>query len=481
MRKAITILVSLFLIALASAAAQSSPDAAGQKKRNLYVVGVSHLDTQWRWTIQNTINEYVPATFRDNFKLMQQYPNYVFSFEGAFKYMLFKEYYPDEYLKLKPFVASGQWRLAGSWVDAVDVNMPSFESLVRQVLYGNGYFKKEFGKTSRDVLLPDCFGFGYALPSIAAHCGLKSFSTQKLSWGSSVGVPFDIGVWEGVDGSTLVSALNPGAYVTQIESDLSRDTAWLRTIDHQGDTSGLYAGYMYFGTGDTGGSPDSASVAWLDKSLKSDGPISVHSIGSDDLVDIVNAQKDTHLPRYKGELLMTRHGVGCYTSQAAMKRWNRKNELLADATERASVIASALGGLTYPRDQIKDTWVRFLWHQFHDDLTGTSIPEAYQFSWNDEILCQNRFTGMLENAVEATTPVLDTRVKGVPLVVFNPLAIEREDVVEATVIFPDKVPSCHSSVWPGRQGSSLATRHEIWRQRHGCVPRQSALSRVCRV
>ena len=54
----------------------------------------AHLDTQWRWTIQNTINEYVPATFRDNFKLMDQYPDYVFSFEGAFNYMLLKEYYP---------------------------------------------------------------------------------------------------------------------------------------------------------------------------------------------------------------------------------------------------------------------------------------------------------------------------------------------------------------------------------------------------
>ena len=242
---------------------------------------------------------------------MQQYPDYVFSFEGAFKYMLLKEYYPDEYRKLKPFVDNGQWRLAGSWVDAVDVNMPSFESLVRHTLYGNGFFRQEFGKMSRDVLLPDCFGFGYALPSIAAHCGLVSFSTQKLTWGSAVGVPFDIGIWEGVDGSTLVSALNPGSYTTEIRGDLSRDTAWTRTIANQGDSTGLYAAYMYFGTGDTGGSPDSLSVDWLGKSIKSDGPITVKSIGSDDLATIANADKDAHLRRYKGELLMTRHGAGC--------------------------------------------------------------------------------------------------------------------------------------------------------------------------
>lgn len=409
-------------------------------KGTLNVVGTSHLDTQWRWTIQTTIDEYVPNTFRDNVKLLDLYPQYIFSFEGAFKYMLLKEYYPDYYERLKPYIASGRWRVAGSWVDPVDVNMPSFESLVRHTLYGNGYFQKEFGRTSRDVLLPDCFGFGYALPSIAAHCGLKSFSTQKLTWGSAYGVPFDIGLWEGVDGSTLISALNPGSYSRGIDHDLSRDTTWIKRIDSLGKATGLYEGYHYFGTGDVGGAPESTAVAWLEKSATSDGPLTVRGIGSDDIVDIVAAYPEARLPRYKGELVMTRHGVGCYSSQAAMKRWNRKNELLADAAERASVIASLFGGLTYPRQTLQDTWNRFLWHQFHDDLTGTSIPQAYEFSWNDELLCLNRFAGMLEHAVASSSPALDTRAQGIPLVVFNPLSIVREEIVEATVQYAGDAP-----------------------------------------
>jgi alpha-mannosidase len=76
--------------------AQVSSDSAGAHKRTLYVVGVSHLDTQWRWTIKNTIDEYIPSTFHDNVKLMKLFPHYTFSFEGAFKYMLLKEYYPDD-------------------------------------------------------------------------------------------------------------------------------------------------------------------------------------------------------------------------------------------------------------------------------------------------------------------------------------------------------------------------------------------------
>ena len=426
-----TITLSILLLVCVMAANAQAPSAPDSTKQGtLYVVAASHLDTQWRWTIQNTINEYVPSTFRDNFKLFEKYPGYNFGWEGAFHYSILKEYYPEEYARLKPYIASGRWRVTGSWWDAVDVNMPSFESLVRQTLYGNGFFKREFGKESHDIFLPDCFGFGYALPSIAVHCGLRSFSTQKLAWGSAYGIPFDIGIWEGVDGSTIYAALNPGSYSSQIRTDLSKDSAWVATVNKQGETSGLYAGYKFFGTGDIGGSPDSASVGWLSKSAASAGPLEVVSAISDDLPAMIAAGGDTHLPRYKGELVMTRHGIGCYTSEAAMKRWNRKNELLADAAERASVIAALQGGFTYPREEIRDNWQRFLWHQFHDDLTGTSIPEAYEFSWNDEILCQNRFSSVIRNAIEATTPVLDTRAKGTPIVAFNPIAINREDVVE---------------------------------------------------
>ena len=413
-------------------------DSTATAVRTLNVVATSHLDTQWRWTIQKTINDYIPATARDNFRLFEEFPDYTFSFEGAFRYMLLQEYYPEEYRKLKDYVAAGRWRVAGSWVDAVDVNIPSAESLIRQTLYGNGFFQREFGKTSRDVFLPDCFGFGYALPSVAAHCGLKGFSTQKLTWGSAYGIPFDIGLWKGVDGNGLVAQLNPGSYVSQIRGDLSRDTTLFRIINKQGESSGLYSGFKYFGTGDIGGAPDSESVAWLEKSLHGNGPITVRSAASDEVARSLTPEQVARLPRYNGELLMTRHGVGCYTSQAAMKRWNRKNELLADAAEKASVAAHLLGGATYPKERLRESWIRFLWHQFHDDLTGTSIPEAYEFSWNDEILSQKSFASILENAVEAVAAGLDTRVEGIPLVVYNPLGMDYFGIVEATIVFPDK-------------------------------------------
>src|SRR5207253_3830683 len=78
-------------------------------------------------------------------------------------------------------LAIGRWFPAGSSMEEGDVNSPNAESIIRQILYGNNWFRKEFGTASDEYILPDCFGFPASLPSILAHSGIKGFSTQKLS------------------------------------------------------------------------------------------------------------------------------------------------------------------------------------------------------------------------------------------------------------------------------------------------------------
>src|ERR1700734_35930 len=192
------LLCSLAISSVAAAQAVPTTQPAGSDGK-LYIVGYAHLDTQWRWSYPQVIAEFLHKTLEDNFRLFEKYPHYVFNFTGANRYMMMKEYYPQEYEILKKYVAEGRWFPAGSSMEEGDANMPSGEALIRQILYGNEFFQKEFGKSSAEFMLPDCFGFQASLPSILAHCGLKGFSTQKLTWGSAVGIPFNVGVWEGPD------------------------------------------------------------------------------------------------------------------------------------------------------------------------------------------------------------------------------------------------------------------------------------------
>jgi len=412
---------------------EALPKVDVSKDTTLYTVGYSHLDTEWRWEYPTTVSSYVANTMRDNFRLFAKYPGYVFNFSGANRYRMMKEYYPADYKKVKEYVKAGRWFPCGSSMEENDALIPSSESIIRQILYGNKFFRDEFGKASSEYMLPDCFGFPASLPSILAHCGIKGFSTQKLTWGSAIGIPFNVGLWMGPDSESVIAVFNPGDYVTQVREDLSNSSKWLGRISDLGKQSGIVAEYMYYGTGDVGGAPDEESVNWIDKSISGRGPIRVLSAPADKYFNDISAVQASKLPTYKGELLLTFHSAGSLSSQAYMKRWNRKNELLAYSAEAASVIADWLGGAAYPRNKLGEAWRLVLGAQFHDIMAGTCTPKAYEYAWNDEILASNQFAGALTGAAGAVIRALDTRVKGIPLVVFNPLSIEREDVVEATV------------------------------------------------
>jgi alpha-mannosidase len=444
----IALLAALCLAPNRSVAEAAEPPP-GVQPDSLYVVAVSHLDTEWLWTIVETIRDYIPATFRDNMDLLDRHPGFKFGFEGAHRYYMLREYYPDLWQRLKGYVADGRWSPAGSALEGGDVNIVSPESLMRQFLYGNGFFRREFGRTSVDVFLPDCFGFGWALPSVAAHCGLIGFSTQKLTWGSAYGIPFDVGRWRGPDGAEIVAALRPWNYAAGLDGDWTRAQRWTDALDRQEAVSGMRFGYAYFGVGDRGGSVGEDSVANLETNMADTGPVRLKSEPPDQFFKDLTQDQWAALPVYDGELVLATHGTGSYTSQCAMKRWNRQNEQLGDAAERAAVAASWLGGLPYPAEWLANAWFRFLVHQFHDDVTGTSIPEVYSNSWNDERLAQHRFASVLSAAAGSVARALDTTSIGVPLVVYNALAIDREDVVEAFVRFPEAPPAHVRVFGPG--------------------------------
>jgi alpha-mannosidase len=417
-------------------------ETGGSNPPRLYIVATAHLDTQWRWTVRDVIRSFLPRTLRENFALFETFPDYILSFEGAFRYMLAEEYYPREFERLTAWIRKGRWRIAGSMIDAPDINLASPESLIRHVLYASRYFKQRFGHSSVDIFLPDCFGFPFSLPTIAAHCGLLGFSSQKfIKWMAPSKTPFDVGLWEGPDGSRLPAVLNPGQYGARLTEDLSRSRAWKKRLQSAREDNGLGFAMKYFGLGDRGGSPDEASLFWLARSISSTDSMEVVHSGSDQLFRDLEGEDLSGLPTHRGELLLPTHGTGCWTSQAILKSWNRQNELLADCAERAASIASWLAQFPYPTEQLRNDWIRFLWHQMHDDLTGTSIPEAYEITWNDQALSLNRFATVLTDAVAAISRGLDTETEGIPLVLFNPLSVQREEAVEAILDFSENPPA----------------------------------------
>ncbi|MDP4238664.1 MAG: alpha-mannosidase, partial [Bacteroidota bacterium] len=390
------------------------------KDRLLYTIGYAHLDTEWNWDYPTTINEYIRNTMVENFRLFEKYPDYKFNFTGSRRYNMMKEYYPEMFKKVQEYVHQGRWNVSGSSVDEGEVNITSSESLIRQILYGNSFFRREFGTESVDYMLPDCFGFLCNLPTIFHYSGLLGFSTQKLTWRSASGIPFNVGVWNGPDGKGVVAALNASDYNGGVETRLDKDSKWIDRINDNQKKTGYAFDYRYYGVGDRAGAPRENDIKRAEGSLRnSDSNFRVLLTSSDQMYKDITPEIRKKLPVYSGDLLLIEHSAGSMTSQAYMKRMNRKNELLAQSAEQASVMADWLGETSYPQQKLNNAWDLVLGSQFHDILPGTAIPRAYEYAWNDEFIAANGFAETMKSGVSGVAAKLNTQTRGKAIVVYN--------------------------------------------------------------
>lgn len=291
-------------------------------------------------------------------------------------------------------------------------------------------------------MIPDCFGFSWALPSLLHHCGIKGFSTQKLTWESANGIPFNVGRWIGPDGESVIAALNAGNYAAPHEHIYSTHDETLERLEENRKRSGLPIDYYYMGGGDKnnadrGGVIQKVSLGTLKELQETEGPVNVIVGKADLMFRAITGEQAEKFPTWNKDLLLIKHSTGVLSSQDYTKKLNRDAEILADTSERAAVAAHLLMGSEYPYVELNQAWALMLRNQFHDNLPGTSIPKAHEQGWNDGIIALNRFAGIFKDAIGTLAQSLNTNVPGVPVVVFNPLSIPRKDNVEAFI--PDEL------------------------------------------
>ncbi len=447
MNTKIKIMLMSCAITAASGAAGSSakltakpldPASMDLTQPTLFVVPYTHLDDIWRWDYPDAVQYFLRNTLDENFASFEKYPHFKFNWTGAARYEQMKEYYPEKYEELKEWIAANRWFPVGNaWVEA-DVNVSSSESIMRQVLAGHSYFKSEFDRESNEFMIPDCFGFPYSLPSILNHCGLRGFSTQKLTWESANGIPFDVGKWIGPDGNWVIAALNGGNYAGEHPENYSNNEEMLKRLQENGKKSGLPIHWIYMGGGDRnnsdrGGTPRVANLENIENNVKNPGPVNVVVDRAGLMFAAITDTQVKKLPTWNSDLLLIKHSTGVLTSQTYTKQINHDAELLINAAERAAVSAAYLSNAVYPSRPLKDAWKMILRNQFHDILPGTSIPAAQARTWNDGIIALNQTQGVYTDAIGALAASLNTSGEGVPLVIHNPLSMDRDDVVEAMI------------------------------------------------
>jgi alpha-mannosidase len=400
-----------------------APAVAKIRRDTIDIVGNSHIDAAWLWRWRET-QQVVDATWSTATKLMAKYPDMHFAASAAQYYVWLEQRDPATLARIQKLESEGRWNLVGGWWLEPDVNMPSGESLVRQGLYGQRTFMRLFGHPARVAWIPDTFGYPWSLPQIFLGSGMDFFVTQKLRWNDTNKWPARLNdfYWQGPDGSRVFayipygydSDLNPKSLANQEEATI--------------DSSATRHMLTLYGVGDHGGGP---TMEMLERShdLKRIPAFPVlRDADPAKALERMRADFPADGPVVRDELYLEYHR-GVFTTQAAIKHWNRRMEGTLEAAEAAATIAPG----AYPRAALTSAWEKTLFNQFHDVLSGSGIDSVYMDAKVDYAAADSLATGAMTDALRGIAAKLDTRPLRAgdrPFVVFNPSARSRsEDVI----------------------------------------------------
>ncbi|HRB05041.1 MAG TPA: hypothetical protein PLP26_16830, partial [Ilumatobacteraceae bacterium] len=267
-------------------------------------VGHAHIDSAWLWPIRETVRK-CARTFASATRMMDAYPEYRFVCSQAAQYDWMERQYPPLFERIRERVATGQWQPVGAmWVEA-DMNLPSGESLARQMIYGQRYFESRFAKRCDEVWIPDVFGYPASLPQIFKAGGCDRFITQKLSWNKQNRFPHSTFQWQGLDGSQVLTHFPPvDTYnATVVGEELVFSEKNFK--DHGWSDWSL----MPYGHGNGGGGPTREMIERARRFADLDGAPRVTPGTTDEFFSRVEAEiaAGAPVPVWNGELYFEMH------------------------------------------------------------------------------------------------------------------------------------------------------------------------------
>ncbi len=365
---------------------------------SIVAVGHAHIDSAWLWPIRETVRK-CARTFASATRMMDIYPEYHFICSQAAQYDWMERLYPPLFERIRERVATGQWQPVGAmWVEA-DVNLPSGESLARQMVYGQRYFESRFGKRCDEVWIPDVFGYPASLPQIFRAGGCDRFVTQKLSWNKQNRFPHSTFQWQGLDGSQVLTHFPPvDTYnATVVGEELVFSDKNFK--DHGWSDWSL----MPYGHGNGGGGPTREMIERARRFADLDGAPRVTSGTTDEFFERVEAEiaAGAQVPVWNGELYFEMHR-GTLTSQAKTKVGNRRCERLLREAELWWAAGGQVPGEVV--EELELLWKEVLLQQFHDIIPGSSITWVYEDSEAAHAQVAARLEQLIADALQRIAP-----------------------------------------------------------------------------
>ncbi len=404
---------------------------------DIVAAGHSHIDVAWLWTVAQTRRK-SGRTFHTVLRLMEQFDHYHFTQSQPQLYDYVRQDYPQLFEEIKKRVQQGRWEITGGmWVEA-DCNVTGSESLARQFLLGRNFFREHFGKETESPILwlPDVFGYSANLPQLMKEAGLKYFFTTKISWNQYNRLPYDSFMWEGIDGTKVLTHFATTPVNTELAISTYNAAAtpeqmiWTWTNFQQKELHQQLL--MVYGYGDGGGGPTREMLENICEMKSFPGAPRVESSSAHAFFKKLEAACSDRLPVWKGELYLEFHR-GTYTTQSRNKRENRKAEFLLHDTEFLATLAGLVDSkYQYPSAALRKAWELVCLNQFHDIIPGSSINQVYVDSLEDYRQVKESVTKCRNEALSAISSQM-----GGDMLVVNPAGFQSSDLVFVPLELPE--------------------------------------------
>ena len=312
------------------------------------LIAHSHIDIAYYWRRIHSVQKNL-RTILIQLRLMDRYPDFKYTHTQAFTYEMLEKYYPDVFEELKEKIANGQFEPVGAMYVEPDCNIPSAESLIRQCLYGQHYFREKFGKTINNCWLPDVFGNSWILPQILKKSGVDYFVSNKMStWNDTNRFPHNNFIWKGIDGSEVGACVPPTHFITwNMPSQIQENWEAYQDKNQGGQTMSM------FGYGDGGSGCTEEMIEVMHRFNKLSIMPKTEHISGQEFLD-KNLKDNKNLAKWDGELYLEMHR-GTFTTKSKMKRYNRQLEFMLREAEMLSTLRY-LKGEKYPQAELKDIY-----------------------------------------------------------------------------------------------------------------------------
>ena len=351
----------------------SNKDYSGSGK--VALVAHSHLDIAYYWRRIHAVQKNL-RTVLIQLRLMDKYPDFKYAHTQAYTYETVEKYYPEVFAELKERIAQGRFEPVGAMYVEPDCNVPSCESLIRQCLYGQNFFREKFGITVDNCWLPDVFGNSWILPQILKKSGVDYFVSNKMStWNDTNRFPHNNFIWRGIDGSEVYACVPPTHFISWNMPSQVADN-WEAYQDKNTGSATL----QMFGYGDGGSGATEEMVELMHRFDKlSVMPETEHMTGKEFLHR--NFDGNEKLSVWDGELYLEMHR-GTFTTKSDLKALNRKLEFMLREAELLSVLRMKQG-VEYPAEKIREIYKKLMINQFHDIIPGSHITPVYRDAMAD--------------------------------------------------------------------------------------------------